>query len=88
MDSEGKLLPEVTASLKTIPKGAATTVWCATNPLLNDLGGVYCENVDIAELSSDVKIIGGIKEYSLDENNAKKLWKLSEEMMEISFDIH
>lgn len=88
VDSEGKLLPEVTASLKTIPQGAATTVWCATSPLLNDLGGVYCENVDIAELISDVKIIGGIKEYSLDENNAKKLWKLSEEMTEISFDIH
>ena len=31
-DAEGNLLPEVAASLKTIPQGAATTVWCATSP--------------------------------------------------------
>jgi len=88
VDSEGKLLPEVAASLKTIPQGAATSVWCATSSLLNNLGGVYCENADVAELSSDVKTIGGIKEYSLDEKNAKRLWKLSEEMTGISFDIN
>lgn len=88
VDSEGNLLPEVKASLKTIPQGAATSVWCATSPLLNDLGGVYCENVDVAELNSDVKIIGGIKPYSLDETNAKRLWKLSEEMTGIQFDIN
>ncbi len=87
VDSEGELLPEVKASLKTISQGAATTIWCATSPLLNDLGGVYCENVDVAELSSDVKIIGGIKEYSLDKTNAERLWKLSEEMTGIPFDI-
>ncbi|WP_374445107.1 SDR family NAD(P)-dependent oxidoreductase [Epilithonimonas sp.] len=88
VDSEGNLLPEVKASLKTIPQGAATTVWCATSPLLNDLGGLYCENVDVAELNSDVKIIGGIKPYSLDETNAKRLWKLSEEMTGIQFNIN
>ena len=88
VDSEGNLLPEVKASLKTIPQGAATTVWCATSLLLNDLGGVYCENVDIAQLSSDVKIIGGIKPYSLDETNAKRLWKLSEEMTGITFELN
>ncbi len=88
VDSEGNLLPEVKASLKTIPQGAATTVWCATNPLLNNMGGVYCENVDVAELSSDVKIIGGIKTYSVDETNAKRLWKLSEEMTGITFELN
>ncbi|SDF18730.1 SDR family NAD(P)-dependent oxidoreductase [Epilithonimonas hungarica] len=88
VDSEGNLLPEVKASLKTIPQGAATTVWCATSPLLNDLGGVYCENVDVALLSSDVSIIGGIKAYSLDETNAKRLWSLSEEMTGITFELN
>ncbi|MFC4164046.1 SDR family NAD(P)-dependent oxidoreductase [Epilithonimonas zeae] len=87
VDSEGNLLPEVKASLKTIPQGAATTVWCATSPLLNDLGGVYCENVDVAQLSSDVSIIGGIKTYSLDETNSKRLWKLSEEMIGMTFEL-
>ncbi|KFC23036.1 SDR family NAD(P)-dependent oxidoreductase [Chryseobacterium sp. FH1] len=87
VDAKGHLLPEVKASLKTIPQGSATTVWCATSPLLNDLGGVYCENVDVALLSPDVSVIGGIKAYSLDEANAKRLWKLSEEMTGISFDL-
>lgn len=86
-DAEGNILPEVAASLKTIPQGAATTVWCATSPLLNDLGGVYCENVEIANLNSDVSIIGGVKAYSLDEKNAKRLWNLSEEMTGISFEV-
>jgi NAD(P)-dependent dehydrogenase (short-subunit alcohol dehydrogenase family) len=85
-DAEGNILPEVAASLKTIPQGAATTVWAATSKLLNNIGGVYCENADIATLSSNVSIIGRIKPYSLDEINAKRLWKLSEEMTGIRFD--
>jgi len=38
-DEEGNLRPEVAAGLKTIPQGAATTIWCATSPMLNQLGG-------------------------------------------------
>lgn len=84
-DADGKLLPEVEASLKTIPQGAATTVWCATTPMLNHIGGLYCEDADIAELTQDTSVPGGVKPYSLDETNAKRLWKLSEEMTGISF---
>jgi len=86
-DAEGNILPEVAASLKTIPQGAATTVWAATSGLLHDIGGVYCENADIASLSSNEALIGGIKPYSLDEENAKRLWKLSEEMTGIRFNL-
>jgi NAD(P)-dependent dehydrogenase (short-subunit alcohol dehydrogenase family) len=85
-DADGNILPEVAASLKTILQGAATTVWAATSELLNDIGGVYCENADIASLNSNEKVIGGVKTYSLDEMNAKRLWKLSEEMTGIKFD--
>jgi NAD(P)-dependent dehydrogenase (short-subunit alcohol dehydrogenase family) len=86
-DAEGNLLPEVAASLKTIPQGAATTVWCATTPTLNNIGGVYCEDADIAELALDSSASGGVKSYSLDEANAKRLWKLSEEMTGITFSV-
>lgn len=86
-DAKGNLLPEVAASLKTIPQGAATTVWCATTPTLNNIGGVYCEDADIAELALDSSASGGVKPYSLDEINAKRLWKLSEEMTGITFNI-
>ncbi|TDW47808.1 NADP-dependent 3-hydroxy acid dehydrogenase YdfG [Flavobacterium sp. 270] len=86
-DAEGNILPEVAASLKTVEQGAATTVWAATSPLLNTIGGVYCENADIAELRSDTSVIGGVKPYSLDQENAERLWKLSENLTGIKFNI-
>lgn len=85
VDAQGNMLPEVAASLKTVPQGAATTVWCATSPLLEHIGGVYCEDGDIAVLSSDMTDQKGVHPYSLDETNAKKLWKLTEEMTGIRF---
>jgi NAD(P)-dependent dehydrogenase (short-subunit alcohol dehydrogenase family) len=92
-DADGKILPEVAATLKTIPQGAATTVWCAVSPMLDKIGGVYCEDADIAELAPGNNVNngsskpGGVQLYSLDEGNAKRLWNLSEEMTGIRFQI-
>ncbi|WEK69989.1 MAG: SDR family NAD(P)-dependent oxidoreductase [Candidatus Chryseobacterium colombiense] len=94
-NENGKIKPEVEAKLKTIPQGAATTVWCATSPLLENIGGVYCENCDIAEIDNgqiehrydEPSTIRGVQSYSIDYENAEKLWKLSEEMINIKFDI-
>ncbi|QMU29169.1 SDR family NAD(P)-dependent oxidoreductase [Adhaeribacter radiodurans] len=86
-DAEGNILLEVVASLKTIPQGAATTVWCATNPLLNNIGGIYCEDVEVALLATGVPGTSGVQPYSLDEANAKRLWTLSEEMTGITFQV-
>nr|WP_295872024.1 SDR family NAD(P)-dependent oxidoreductase [uncultured Chitinophaga sp.] len=80
-DADGNMLPEVLASLKTIPQGAATTVWCATSPLLNQTGGVYCEDADVAALATGESASGGVKSYSLNESSAKRLWTLTEEMI-------
>lgn len=85
LDPEGNILPEIAASLKTIPQGAATTVWCATSPQLNEIGGVYCEDSDIAEIAPDSSMHGGVKLYSLDEMNAKQLWTLSESLIGTTF---
>lgn len=87
VDEEGNMRPEVLASLKTIPQGAATTVWCATTPLLNNIGGVYCEDAEVALLAPDSGMSAGVKRYSLDEAEAKRLWKWSEEACGISFSI-
>ncbi|TKC62107.1 SDR family NAD(P)-dependent oxidoreductase [Pedobacter hiemivivus] len=93
-DEHGHMRPEILASLKTIPQGAATTVWCATSPLLNNIGGVYCEDGDVAELDlgnfEQDNGLGtrGVQPYSLNENNAKKLWDLSEEMTGIVFEVN
>lgn len=86
-DPQGNILPEVAASLKTIPQGAATTVWCATNNALKDIGGIYCENVEVANLNADKTVIGGIKPYALDLEHADQLWQLSEKMTGIQFNV-
>jgi NAD(P)-dependent dehydrogenase (short-subunit alcohol dehydrogenase family) len=86
VDDEGNMLPEVLSSLKTVPQGAATTVWCAVSPLLNDIGGVYCEDADVATLAPLDRIGSGVKPCSLHEYDAKRLWQLSEEMTGITFD--
>ncbi|THF51761.1 SDR family NAD(P)-dependent oxidoreductase [Flavobacterium supellecticarium] len=86
LDENGAMLPEVAARLKTIPQGAATTVWCATSPLLDTIGGVYCEDADVAPLANEASVGSyGVELYSLDESNAKKLWDLSEQLTGITF---
>lgn len=95
-DADGFIKQEVARKLKTIPQGAATTVWCATSPLLDNTGGVYCEDADIAELDlgniehryDEPWTLRGVLPYSLDETNAKKLWALSEQMTGIIFPAH
>lgn len=88
-DVDGNMNPEVAANLKSIPQGAATTVWCATSPLLDNIGGVYCEDADIAVLADGKESMGsyGAEGYSLDEHNAKKLWDLSGKMTGVSFNM-
>ncbi len=96
LDDNGNIRPEVLASLKTIPQGAATTVWVATSPLLDNIGGVYCEDGDIAELISDSPSAEpgarhyqrGVMAYSLDAAKAEHLWTLTEEMTGIEFDVN
>lgn len=88
LDADGNMLPEVAASLKTIPQGAATTVWCASSPLLNNVGGVYCEDAEVALLAPGNSTQNGVKPYSLDEVSAKRLWTWSEEMTGIAFKIN
>lgn len=87
LDAQGNPVKEVIDSLKTVPQGAATTIWAATSPLLNEIGGVYLEDVDIAELAIDSTTPRGVKPYSLDESNAKQLWKLTEELTSITFNV-
>ncbi|MFL5748337.1 MAG: oxidoreductase, partial [Niastella sp.] len=95
-DQDGIIKPEVARKLKTTPQGAATTVWCATSPLLNNIGGVYCEDCDIADLDlgniehryDEPATLRGVKPYSVDGKNAQCLWKLSEEMTGVTFPVN
>ncbi|MFJ9544230.1 SDR family NAD(P)-dependent oxidoreductase [Streptomyces sp. NPDC101225] len=61
---------------KTPRQGAATQVWAATSPQLDGLGGVYLEDCDIAEPSTDARPTG-VKPWATDPDEAARLWTLS-----------
>jgi NAD(P)-dependent dehydrogenase (short-subunit alcohol dehydrogenase family) len=90
---DGSIRTEILEGLKTVPQGAATTVWCATSPMLDLIGGVYCEDCDIAELDSGSTEQGnglghaGVKGYSLDAQHAQQLWIWSEQVTGIPFSL-
>jgi NAD(P)-dependent dehydrogenase (short-subunit alcohol dehydrogenase family) len=74
---------------KTIPQGAATSVWASVVALPDEIGGKYCENCHVGPLVADDVVISAISEgvrgYALDPANAAALWKKSEEMVGESF---
>src|SRR6201996_5999828 len=74
---------------KTIPQGAATSVWAAAVAAAEDVGGRYCENCHVSEVVADDVVITpvseGVRRYALDVANADALWRKSEEMVGESF---
>jgi NAD(P)-dependent dehydrogenase (short-subunit alcohol dehydrogenase family) len=74
---------------KTIPQGAATSVWAGTVAPAEEIGGRYCENCHVGKIMPDEATISGVSEgvrgYALDPQNAEALWKKSEEMVGESF---
>jgi NAD(P)-dependent dehydrogenase (short-subunit alcohol dehydrogenase family) len=74
---------------KTIPQGAATSVWAGVVASADEIGGGYCENCHVGKIVSDDVTISAISEgvrgYALDPNNAEALWKKSEELVGETF---
>jgi NAD(P)-dependent dehydrogenase (short-subunit alcohol dehydrogenase family) len=66
---------------KTVPQGAATTVYAATSPDLDGQGGVYLEDCHVAEVTSDPDVSAGVRAYALDPQTADALWTLSEQLV-------
>lgn len=68
---------------KTIPQGAATSVWAGFVARPEDVGGRYCEDCHVSEVTTAE--IGptspGVRPYALDPANAKALWATSEELV-------
>lgn len=74
---------------KTIPQGAATSVWAAVEAPADAIGGHYCENCHVGQIVPENVTISGVSEgvraYALDPNTAEALWKKSEELVGESF---
>jgi NAD(P)-dependent dehydrogenase (short-subunit alcohol dehydrogenase family) len=81
-DEAGRAIIDPERNMKTPEQGAATTVWCATSPQLEGLGGVYCANCDIAPAlpSDDSPALHGVRPRATDPVAAERLWHMSERL--------
>ena len=74
---------------KTIPQGAATSVWAGVAAPAEEIGGRYCANCQVSPIVADdteITAAGeGVRAYALDGNTAQALWKKSEEMVGETF---
>lgn len=66
---------------KSIPQGAATSVWAATTPELAAQAGVYCEDCGVGEVNDDPDANGGVKSYAVNPERAAALWDHSMELL-------
>jgi NAD(P)-dependent dehydrogenase (short-subunit alcohol dehydrogenase family) len=68
-------------SYKTVPQGAATTVWSGFVAPADLVGGLYSEDCHVAEPATAPGVRGGIQSYALNPDTAKALRAKSEEMV-------
>jgi len=83
MNDDGSLSDLAKAGFKSPTQGAGTSLWAATNSNLNGVGGLYCENCDVANISdgSPEERYFGVREWAVDISEAEKLWEATEEML-------
>lgn len=67
---------------KSIPQGAATTVWAGFVAPAGLVGGKFCEDCHVAEIAEGAELRRGVRSYALDPERAKALWAKSEEMVD------
>jgi NAD(P)-dependent dehydrogenase (short-subunit alcohol dehydrogenase family) len=74
---------------KSVPQGAATSVWAGVVASADEIGAQYCENCHVGRIVPDDVTISaiseGVRAYALDAKTADALWKKSEEMVGESF---
>jgi NAD(P)-dependent dehydrogenase (short-subunit alcohol dehydrogenase family) len=75
LGEDGKPIIDPENDKKNFSQGAATTVWCATSPDLRGIGGVYCENSNVASIETEKR--SGVRPYAIDAQTAELLWTAS-----------
>jgi hypothetical protein len=79
VDDEGN----VNEMFKSTTQGATTTLWCATSSQLDGMGGVYCEDCDVAVVADPTDPSArffGVLDHAIDHTEAERLWALSAEL--------
>lgn len=63
---------------KSVEQGAATSVWAATAPELDDQGGAYLADAEVTDQHAP---------WARDPESARRLWALSEQLVGQTFDL-
>jgi NAD(P)-dependent dehydrogenase (short-subunit alcohol dehydrogenase family) len=80
IDEDGNVLE---TRFKTPEQGASTSVWAATSPQLAGMGGVYCEDGNIArptDPAAEDARFRGVDAHAIDRDDASRLWEVSAEL--------
>ena len=84
MNEDGEPTERVAKMFKSPTQGASTSLWAATSPQLDDIGGVYCEDCDVAKRQDDsdknARFIG-VADWAVDSEEASRLWDETEKML-------
>ena len=83
LNEDGSLSELAKAGFKSSTQGASTSLWAATSSQLDNKGGLYCENCDVANLAggSPEERYFGVRDWAVDSDEAKKLWHSTEKML-------
>ena len=65
---------------KTVPQGAATSVWTGFLAPADEVGARYCEDCHVADMNDNPSAKTGVRSYALNPERAKALWAIGEEM--------
>jgi NAD(P)-dependent dehydrogenase (short-subunit alcohol dehydrogenase family) len=63
---------------KSVPQGAATTLWAAVTAPADLVGGRYCEDCHVAQVAERGS---GVRPYAVDSERAQLLWAKSEQLV-------
>jgi len=67
--------------MKSVEQGAATSVFVATSPQVEGIGGRYFEDCHEAEVVEQLDGLAGVLPHALDPDDARRLWDVSEELL-------
>jgi len=82
LDEQGNLSEVARQLFKSPAQGCTTTLWAATSPALAGMGGLYCEDCDVAALATpDTPRYRGVDAWAVDDEQALRLWEVTEAML-------
>jgi len=81
-DTDGRPSPVAEKLFKTTTQGCATSLWAATHGVLDNVGGVYCEDCNVSDVVPDESnAFTGVRQWAIDSEAAKHTWTETEALI-------